>query len=147
MLLTLLFAYDGVIMGLPHLNFWMYLVLPHVVLAVGTLAVVWKRGVFNDYPVGYIIGFTTFLALAMGHQQTFLHNKNDWRGILPNLTISSIGMQILLSTMSTRPEKISKILTIDAGTNVSRTEVWTAFTFAMRDYWQTLVNYTNQIAP
>ena len=61
-LLTLLFAYDGVVMGLPHLNFWMYLVLPHVVLAVATLAFVWKRGVFNDYPVGYIIGFTAILA-------------------------------------------------------------------------------------
>jgi len=56
-------------------------------------------------------------------------------------------MQTLLSTMDLRPAKISKILTIDAGTNVTRTEVWTAFMVAMRDYWQTLVNYTNQIAP
>ena len=79
-LLTLLFAYDGVIMGMPHLNFWLYLVVPHVVLAAGVLAVVWRRGVFTDYPVGYVIGFTAFLALAMSHQQTFLHNKNDWRG-------------------------------------------------------------------
>jgi hypothetical protein len=146
-LLTLLFAYDGVIMGLPHLNFWKYLVLPHVVLAVATLAFVWKRGVFNDYPVGYIIGFTAILALAMNHQQSFLHSKNDWRGNPPNLTISCIGMQLLLSTINTRHDKFSKILTIDAGTNITRTEIWSAFTLAMQDYWQTLVNYTNQIAP
>jgi hypothetical protein len=81
-LLTLLFAYDGVIMGMPHLNFWLYLVLPHVVLAAGTLAIVWRRGIFNDFPMGYVIGFTAFLALAMMHQQTFLHNKNDWRGMV-----------------------------------------------------------------
>src|SRR5271169_4697440 len=105
-------------MGMPHLNFWLYLVLPHVVLAVGTLAFVWKRGVFNDYPVGYIIGFTAFLALAMSHQQTFLHSKNDWRGNLPNLTILWIGMQLVLSTIDARPDKLSKILTIDAGTNI-----------------------------
>ena len=79
-LLTLLFAYDGVIMGLPHLNFWLYLVLPHVVLAVAVVGLIWRRGTFHEFPTAYVMGFAVFLALAMMHQHYFLQNKNDWRG-------------------------------------------------------------------
>ena len=143
----MLFAYDGVIMGLPHLNFWLYLVLPHVVLAAVVVGLIWRRGTFHEFPTAYIIGFTAFLALAMMNQQNFLHDQRDWRGKTQSLRISLVGMQTLLSTMELRPPKISRVLTIDSGPNVTRTEVWTAFTVAMRDYWHTVVNYTNQIAP
>jgi hypothetical protein len=87
-LLTLLFAYDGVIMGLPHLNFWLYLVLPHVVLAAAVVGMIWRRGTFHEFPTAYVIGFTAFLALAMMHQQNFLQNKNDWRGKPHSFTVS-----------------------------------------------------------
>lgn len=79
-LLTVLFAYDGMIMGMPQLNFWKFLVLPHVFLAVIVVGVIWKRGVLHNFPVAYVIGFATFLALAMVHQQNFLRNQSDWRG-------------------------------------------------------------------
>lgn len=87
-LLTLLFAYDGVIMGLPHLNFWLYLVLPHVVLAAAVVGMIWRRGTFHEFPTAYVIGFTAFLALAMMHQQNFLQNKNDLRGKPHSFTVS-----------------------------------------------------------
>jgi hypothetical protein len=82
MLLTLLFAYDGMIMGMPPLNFWKYLVLPHVFLAVVVVGVIWKRGLLHKFPIAYVIGFAAFLTLAMVHQQNFLRNQNDWRGTI-----------------------------------------------------------------
>jgi len=87
-LLTLFFAYDGVVMGLPHLNFWLYLVLPHVVLAAAVVSMIWNRGTFHEFPTAYVIGFTAFLGLAMMHQQNFLQNKNDCRGKPQSITIS-----------------------------------------------------------
>jgi hypothetical protein len=79
-LLIFLFAYDGVILGLPHLNFWTYLVGPHVLLAVIVAAIIWKRGLFHEFPAAYVIGFAAFLSLTMVHQQSFLRNQADWRG-------------------------------------------------------------------
>ena len=81
-LLTLLFAYDGVVMGMPQLNFWKYLVLPHIFLATIVVGVIWKRGILHKFPIAYVIGFAAFLAFAMVHQQNFLRNQNDWRGIV-----------------------------------------------------------------
>jgi hypothetical protein len=69
-------------MGMPQLNFWKYLVLPHVFLAVVVVGVIWKRGVLYNFPIAYVIGFAAFLALAMVHQQNFLRNQNDWKGII-----------------------------------------------------------------
>jgi len=87
-LLTLLFAYDGVIMGLPHLSFWLYLALPHAMLGLGVAAYVWKRGIMHGFPLAYVLGFTIFLALAFVHQQNFLRNQTDWRGTYTHLKIS-----------------------------------------------------------
>jgi hypothetical protein len=80
--MTLLFAYDGVVMGSPHLSFWLYLALPHTVLGLGVAAYVWKRGIMHGFPIAYVLGFTVFLALAFVHQQNFLRNQTDWRGTL-----------------------------------------------------------------
>jgi len=79
-LLTFLFAYDGIILGLPQLNFWIYLVLPHTILALVVAAYIWKRGIFHTFPTAYILGFVALLVLAFLHQQTFLQNQRDWRG-------------------------------------------------------------------
>jgi hypothetical protein len=84
LILTVLFAYDGVILGFPQLNFWMYLVLPHLILTLTAIGVIWKKGVLYSSPAAYLIGFLAILVLAMCHQQSFLQNQNDWRGILLN---------------------------------------------------------------
>jgi hypothetical protein len=68
-------------MGLPHLNFWFYLALPHAFLALVVVGYVWKRGILHSFPTAYVLGFVAFLALAFVHQQTFLRNQFDWRGI------------------------------------------------------------------
>lgn len=67
-------------MGLPHLNFWIYLALPHTLLGLGVTAYIWKRGIMHGFPIAYVLGFTVLLALAFMHQQNFLRNQNDWRG-------------------------------------------------------------------
>jgi hypothetical protein len=103
-LLTLLFAYDGVLMGLPHLNFWLYLALPHAFLALVVVGYVWKRGILHSFPTAYVLGFVAFLALAFVHQQTFLQNQLDWRGTHLILKADIQGCQWFSPRQST-PEK------------------------------------------
>ena len=79
-LLTFLFAYDGIVMGFPQLSFWTYLVLPHVLLATVVVGVIWRKGMFHRFPVAYVVGFAAFLALAMVHQHGFVRNHHDWKG-------------------------------------------------------------------
>jgi len=70
-------------MGFPHLNFWTFLVLPHVFLGTAVIGFIWRRGIMHSFPTAYILGFAGFLALAMVHQQNFLRNQSDWRRIIP----------------------------------------------------------------
>jgi hypothetical protein len=88
LMLTLLFAYDGVILGAPQVNFWIYLALPHTVLALLVAGYIWKRGLLHSFPTAYILGFTVFLILAFLHQQTFLQNQRDWRGTPNNVILT-----------------------------------------------------------
>jgi len=81
-ILTLVFAYDGVFLGLPHVDFWLCLVLPHTLVGFGIAAVVWRKGFFHSMPTTYIIGFAGILVLATMHQQAFIRQQQDWRGIL-----------------------------------------------------------------
>ena len=129
--LMLLFVYDGIMMGLPQLNFWMYLELPHFVLAGTVVGVSWRMGLFHAYPAAYILGFTALLAMAMIHQQNFLHNQNEWR-----------GMKILLSpTLQSQ----ASYITIEADPDNSSSEWQKPFMQALETFWQTLRNYTNTI--
>ena len=131
MVLTLLFAYDGVIMGLPQLNFWLYLVLPHFLLALIVVGVTWKMGVFHAYPAAYILGFTALLAMAMIHQQNFLHNQNEWR-----------GMKVLLSQTL---QSHGNYITIESDSNITSNEWQKPFMEALENFWLTVRNYTNVI--
>jgi hypothetical protein len=38
------------------------------------------------------------------------------------------------------------VLTIDSGSELSTNERWNAFSVALRDYWQGVLNLTHQIA-
>jgi|SRR5271154_1926290 len=74
------FGYDGFIMGFVELSFWRWVVLPHVLVAVGVVCVIWRKGVFQSFPVAYILGFAAFLAITMVNQQTFLRNQIEFKG-------------------------------------------------------------------
>lgn len=88
-LLIFLFGYDGIIMGFPHLNFWMYLVLPHMFLGTVVIGFVWRRGMMHSFPTAYVVGFAGFLALAMVHQQNFLRSQSDWRRMPSHKSMST----------------------------------------------------------
>ena len=141
-LLILVFAYDGIIMGLPRLNFWMYLVLPHTLLALLVAGYIWKRGILHSFPTAYILGFTAFLILVFLHQQNFLQNQRDWRGNILIGDSDNSGMTALLSHALNSKDGV---ITIDSAPQTTPNETLTAVGEAIRNYWQTLVNYTQQM--
>jgi hypothetical protein len=127
-------------MGLPHLNFWVYLVLPHSVLALGVTGYIWRRGLLHHFPTAYVVGFAAFLALAMVHHQTFLRNQRDWRGIFNNSN-ANLGMTAMI-THAIHPKE--GVIIIEPA-NQFPAERLQAIGLIIRNYWQTLLNYTNQM--
>lgn len=132
-------------MGFPQLNFWKYLVLPHVLLALVVVGVIWKRGMLHTFPTAYILGFVALLALAMIHQQNYLRNQNDWRGCSP-FQKSCIDIKGMNAIISSAIESRGSVLTIDAGSDVSSRQRWNGINFALKEYWESLINLTNQLA-
>lgn len=149
-LLTLLFAYDALLMGLPHLNFWLYLALPHTLLALCVAGYVYKRGIMHGFPIAYILGFTVFLALAFVHQQSFLRNQNDWRGMDAVGRVLMVGMKAVVAQVSAAQGGMG-YMTIESGREVSNAPVerWNAAVElggTIKDYWRSFINYTNHMA-
>ena len=138
MLLTLLFAYDGLIMGFPHANFCTLLVLPHVLFAATVVGAFWRKGLLYQYPVAYVLGFAAFMVLTMVHQQNFLYRQNDWKGMSLNMLKLIIAMRILVQR-----EAGPRNDTIEPKQDLWFNERWTALGFAAKDYWQSFLSYTN----
>lgn len=138
MLLTLLFAYDGLIMGFPQANFWTYLVLPHVLLAATVVGATWRKGMLHKYPVAYVLGFAALLVLTMVHRQNFLFHHNDWKGMNLKILKLIVAMSILLQRAAGPGNDA-----IEPRQDLWFNERWTALGFAARDYWHSFLNYTN----
>jgi hypothetical protein len=143
-LLTLLFAYDGFILGLPQVDFWTCLVLPHALIALAIVGVVWKRGLLHEQPVTYAFGFMGILALAMVHQQNFLRNQREWRGI--SLVTALIGGITTMLSYAIE-QKEGGIVTIEDGSQFLVKERWEAVGNVIKDYWETFINYTQHHVP